>query len=112
MLLATIGQDISQLGRHHAQPFRSCHHGERGDHSTIASSVLIRLPSQYMYYALTTLRIPIPWKRAVTTLQILQFIIDLGVVYFASYNYFVGAYNIPLPFMGKCAAGKEHAVSA
>jgi hypothetical protein len=34
-----------------------------------------------------------------------------SVVYFASYNYFVGAYNIPVPFMGKCAAGKEHAVS-
>lgn len=72
-----------------------------------------------------------------TTLQILQFIVDLGwvnsifaryiceilvcsslspflspsVVYFASYNYFVGAYKIPVPFMGQCAAGKEHAVS-
>ncbi|PWN91452.1 GNS1/SUR4 membrane protein, partial [Acaromyces ingoldii] len=64
----------------------------------------------YAYYALTTLRIPCPWKRAVTTMQILQFILDLGVVYFASYHYFVSAYKVPLPNIGACAAGKEHAV--
>ncbi|CAO1629352.1 unnamed protein product [Parajaminaea phylloscopi] len=64
----------------------------------------------YAYYALTSLKIRCPWKRAVTSLQILQFILDLGVVYFASYTHFVAAYNVPLPHMGSCAAGKEHAV--
>lgn len=34
-----------------------------------------------------------------------------SIVYYASYNYFVGTYNLPLPSKGKCAAGKEHAVS-
>lgn len=43
-------------------------------------------------------------------MQISQFVLDLGVVYFASYSYFVSAYHMPLPSMGSCAAGKEHAV--
>ncbi|CAO1621079.1 unnamed protein product [Jaminaea pallidilutea] len=64
----------------------------------------------YAYYAMTSLKIRCPWKRAVTTLQILQFVLDLSVVYFASYTHFVAAYNVPLPHMGSCAAGKEHAV--
>lgn len=64
----------------------------------------------YMYYALTSLRIRCPWKRAVTSLQIMQFILDLGVVYFASYSHVVAKYALPLPVMGSCAAGKEHAV--
>ena len=33
-----------------------------------------------------------------------------SVVYFASYHYFVSAYKVPLPNIGACAAGKEHAV--
>ncbi|UZJ57132.1 hypothetical protein CBS101457_006452 [Exobasidium rhododendri] len=62
----------------------------------------------YSYYALTTLKIKVPFKRAVTTLQILQFIIDLGVVYYASYHYFAGAY-FPSS-KTQCAAKEEHAV--
>ncbi|KDN43000.1 ELO-domain-containing protein [Tilletiaria anomala UBC 951] len=66
----------------------------------------------YAYYMLTALRIPCPWKKAVTSTQILQFVLDLGVIYYASYNYFVNAYGLgkTLPNHGKCAAGKEHAV--
>ncbi|PWN30010.1 GNS1/SUR4 membrane protein [Jaminaea rosea] len=66
----------------------------------------------YAYYALSSLKIRCPWKRAVTTLQILQFILDLAVVYFASYCHTVAAYSLPLPVMGSCAAGKEHAVAS
>lgn len=62
------------------------------------------------YYLLAALRIRVPWKKAVTTMQISQFVLDLGVVYFASYSYFVYEYNLPLPALGSCAAGKEHAV--
>ena len=68
----------------------------------------------YAYYMLTALRIPCPWKKAVTVMQITQFVLDLSVVYYASYNYFVNAYPSLLGFLpssGKgCAAGKEHAV--
>ncbi len=46
----------------------------------------------YFYYALTSLKINCPWKKWVTTAQITQFVIDLFVVYFASYNYFAYTY--------------------
>ncbi|SNX85775.1 probable FEN1 - fatty acid elongase [Melanopsichium pennsylvanicum] len=62
----------------------------------------------YFYYALTSLKIRCPWKKWVTTAQITQFVIDLFVVYFASYNYFVYTYFPNFPHVGTCA-GKEHA---
>lgn len=60
------------------------------------------------YYALTSLKIPCPWKKSVTTAQITQFVLDLGVVYFASFNYFADTYFPWAPHVGTCA-GKEHA---
>ncbi|PWN52708.1 putative FEN1-fatty acid elongase [Violaceomyces palustris] len=62
----------------------------------------------YFYYALTSLKIRCPWKRSVTTAQITQFVIDLFIVYFASYNYFAYTYFPNVPHYGTCA-GKEHA---
>lgn len=41
-------------------------------------------------------------------LQILQFVIDLGFVYFASYTYFTSTYYQWMPNAGKCA-GEEFA---
>ena len=35
----------------------------------------------YFYYAMATLKIKMPWKRIVTILQILQFLIDLTASY-------------------------------
>ncbi|KAN0061347.1 Fatty acyl-CoA elongase/Polyunsaturated fatty acid specific elongation enzyme [Thecaphora frezii] len=62
----------------------------------------------YFYYALTSLKIRCPWKKSVTTAQITQFVIDLVIVYFASYNYFVYTYFPKIRHYGTCA-GKEHA---
>jgi hypothetical protein len=44
-------------------------------------------------------------------LQIVQFVIDLGFVYFASYTYFSSTYFPGAPNMGKCA-GEEFAAFA
>lgn len=44
-------------------------------------------------------------------LQILQFVIDLGFVYFASYTYFTSTYFQWMPNAGKCA-GEEFAAFA
>lgn len=44
-------------------------------------------------------------------LQILQFVIDLGFVYFASYTYFTSTYFPHMPNAGSCA-GEEFAAFA
>ena len=44
-------------------------------------------------------------------MQIIQFVIDLGFVYFASWTYFTSTYFPYLPNMGKCA-GEEFAAFA
>ncbi|KAG8949681.1 hypothetical protein FRC04_008427 [Tulasnella sp. 424] len=62
----------------------------------------------YYYYWATAGGRKIWWKKYLTTMQITQFIIDLFVVYFASYSYFASTYFPNMPTMGSCA-GEEHA---
>ncbi|KAG8906107.1 hypothetical protein FRB99_007568 [Tulasnella sp. 403] len=63
----------------------------------------------YYYYWATAGGRKIWWKKYLTSMQITQFIIDLFVVYFATYAYFSSTYfpgRYPSP--GNCA-GEEHA---
>lgn len=62
----------------------------------------------YWYYFQSARGIRIWWKKYITMLQILQFVIDLGFVYFASYTYFTSTYFHWMPNAGKCA-GEEFA---
>lgn len=86
----------------------------------------------YWYYFQSARGIKIWWKEWITRLQIIQFIIDLGMfytlleaselniranrypsgfVYFASYTYFTSTYFPWMPSAGKCA-GEEYAAFA
>lgn len=63
------------------------------------------------YYFQSARGIRIWWKKYITMLQIIQFVIDLGFVYFASYTYFASTYFPDLPSAGTCA-GEEFAAFA
>ena len=65
----------------------------------------------YWYYFQSARGIRIWWKEWITRLQIIQFVIDLGFVYFASYTYFTSTYFPNMPNAGKCA-GEEFAAFA
>lgn len=65
----------------------------------------------YWYYFQSARGIRIWWKEWITRLQIIQFVIDLGFVYFASYTYFTSTYFTWMPNAGKCA-GEEFAAFA
>lgn len=62
----------------------------------------------YWYYFQSARGIRIPWKEWITRLQILQFVVDIGFIYFASYTYFTSTYFPYIPNAGNCA-GEEFA---
>ena len=65
----------------------------------------------YWYYFQAARGVKIWWKKYITMLQIAQFVIDLGFVYFASYTYFTSTYFPKMPSAGHCA-GEEFAAFA
>ncbi|TKA68065.1 hypothetical protein B0A49_04565 [Cryomyces minteri] len=65
----------------------------------------------YWYYFQSARGIRIWWKQYITVMQIIQFVVDLGFVYFASYTYFTSTYFSWLPNHGACA-GEEFAAFA
>ncbi|KAG0664528.1 Fatty acyl-CoA elongase/Polyunsaturated fatty acid specific elongation enzyme [Monosporozyma unispora] len=56
----------------------------------------------YWYYFLSARGIKVWWKKWITRCQILQFVLDLTFIYFATYQKFVHSYKINLPYCGDC----------
>lgn len=50
------------------------------------------------------------WKKYLTSLQITQFVIDLFVVYFASYSYATAEYLPGWPTYGSCSGTEGAAI--
>lgn len=65
----------------------------------------------YYYYYRTSTGAKIWWKKYLTTMQIIQFIIDLVVIYSCTYSYYIVTYTKGfLPNFGTCA-GTESAAA-
>ncbi|KAL7413285.1 fatty acid elongase [Mrakia frigida] len=65
----------------------------------------------YYYYFATAGGKKLWWKKYLTTMQITQFIIDIFIIYIASYGHFVHAYGAGrLPNIGDCAGSEGAAL--
>ncbi|KAF9453815.1 elongase of fatty acids [Macrolepiota fuliginosa MF-IS2] len=73
--------------------------------SVITLNLAVHVIMYYYYYA-TAGGARFWWKKYLTTMQIVQFVIDLGIVYFGTYEHYAHAYYKFLPHFGNCA-GKE-----
>ncbi|KAF5390272.1 hypothetical protein D9757_002937 [Collybiopsis confluens] len=64
----------------------------------------------YYYYYATAGGRRIWWKKYLTTMQIVQFVIDLFIVYFGTWQHFATRYRPDLPHMGDCAGSESAAI--
>ncbi|KAF9876720.1 fatty acid elongase [Colletotrichum karsti] len=65
----------------------------------------------YWYYFQTARGVKVWWKEWITRLQITQFVLDLGFVYFVCYDYWADKFHPWLPHLGRCEGELMAAVS-
>jgi hypothetical protein len=56
----------------------------------------------YYYYFLTTLNIRVWWKKYITVIQIIQFVLDITIISLVSYTYIAFNYHPTWPNWGNC----------
>jgi len=64
----------------------------------------------YYYYYATAGGKRIWWKKYLTSMQIVQFVIDLFVVYFGTWQHFTYRYKPQMPHVGDCAGSETAAL--
>ncbi|OXC65092.1 hypothetical protein AYX13_05704 [Cryptococcus neoformans] len=96
---------------HHAATAVLCYTQLNGETSVqwvvITLNLTVHVIMYYYYYA-TAGGAKIWWKKYLTTLQITQFIIDLFIVFFATYSHFAVKYGVPA--VGDCAGSEGAAL--
>ncbi|XAO23594.1 hypothetical protein I312_102374 [Cryptococcus bacillisporus CA1280] len=96
---------------HHAATAVLCYTQLNGETSVqwvvISLNLTVHVIMYYYYYA-TAGGAKIWWKKYLTTLQITQFIIDLFIVFFATYSHFAVKYGAPA--IGDCAGSESAAL--
>ncbi|KAI9226093.1 MAG: fatty acid elongase [Piptocephalis tieghemiana] len=91
---------------HHSMTLSLCFFQLQGRTSVSWAPIILNLfvhIIMYYYYFLSSFGIRPWWKKHLTSLQITQFVIDIGIIYFCTYNYWASAYYPSLPNMGTCA---------
>ncbi|KAF7339472.1 Elongation of fatty acids protein [Mycena sanguinolenta] len=78
--------------------------------TVISLNLTVHVLMYYYYYA-TAGGAKIWWKKYLTMMQIIQFVIDLFVVYFGTYGHFAATYyDGVIPHMGNCAGSETAAL--
>ncbi|KAK0233090.1 ELO family [Armillaria fumosa] len=77
--------------------------------TVISLNLTVHVLMYYYYYA-TAGGKKIWWKKYLTLMQIIQFVIDLFLVYFGTYQHFVFARRKDLPHFGNCAGAESAAL--
>lgn len=92
---------------HHAATAALCYTQLEGKTAVswvvISLNLLVHVLMYYYYYA-TAGGKKIWWKKYLTTMQITQFIIDIFIVYFATYQHY--GYRFNLPHVGDCTGSR------
>ncbi|KAK4909377.1 Fatty acyl-CoA elongase/Polyunsaturated fatty acid specific elongation enzyme [Elasticomyces elasticus] len=99
---------------HHGATALLCYTQLLGHTAVFGVPIVLKLTVHvvmYWYYFQSARGIRIWWKKYITMLQNIQFVIDLGFIYFASYTYFSASYFPWLPTARVCA-GEEFAAFA
>ncbi|KAF8898741.1 ELO family [Infundibulicybe gibba] len=99
---------------HHSATALLCYSQLNGKTSiswaVITLNLAVHVVMYYYYYA-TAGGARIWWKKYLTTMQIVQFVIDLVVVYFGTYGHFAATYyDGVLPHIGNCAGSEPAAL--
>ncbi|ORX87731.1 GNS1/SUR4 membrane protein [Basidiobolus meristosporus CBS 931.73] len=91
---------------HHSLTMVLCYSQLMGNTSVswvpITLNLIVHVLMYYYYYRATS-GARIWWKKYLTTLQITQFVLDLGFVYFCTYTYFAFNHFPYMPNMGTCS---------
>ncbi|OZJ03552.1 hypothetical protein BZG36_04180 [Bifiguratus adelaidae] len=98
---------------HHSMTMVLCYTQLVGKTSVSWVPIVLNLTvhvAMYYYYFRTASGARIWWKKYLTTMQIVQFIIDLCIIYFCTYTYFAYTYGLSLPNCGDCAGTERAAI--
>lgn len=77
--------------------------------TVVSINLLVHVVMYYYYYA-TAGGAKFWWKKYLTTMQIMQFIIDLSIFYFCLYQHYVHKYFPALPHFGDCSGSEPAAL--